>query len=172
VAIDLETAMVKLAELERRDGPARFRRQIYSFPATFGEYYLADEFGVQHAGTGSMRSHYRSRTDGREYDLQYVQMAYAIAHRTGNGTFIGKLAAAGAWTAWVDFCIIVGVVKRVGGNRNAMHGLQQFSHNGANYHGYNMGLAAADFDSMSAFVERGLPRFLATYNGHTFRTSA
>ena len=166
--IDLETAMAKLVELERRDGPERFVKRIYQFPMTFQEYYLHDEFGLEYGGGGDKLAHYRSRTDGRSYDLQYVQIAFSIVHQTNMGTVGGSLVAASVYTGWTDVCVIAEIIKGASGQETNWGGLSEFSQHGENYHGYNLGLAASTYETMADFVESGLMTFLTTYNGWTF----
>ena len=148
--IDLFEALAKLAELEERDGKQGFISHIYRFNRV-NEYYLHREFGPEYAGTGSQLSHYVNPWNGKQVDLQYVQVAYAIAQRAIGGPF-GRIIAAGHMIAWIDFATMGKVFQGEG-----LKGLDEFAYSGPNYHGWVLGMEASRHDSFGDWLTTYVP---------------
>ncbi len=143
--INLHQALLKLKELEQRDGTSGFIHHIFKWTVV-GEYYLDEEFGFEFKGGGDKGSHYPHPETDVEYDLQYVQMAYAIAKRAIGGP-LGRIVAAGYMIGWIDFCIAVTTLQ------GELGGMHEFSTAGPNYKGWCLGMEASHYSSFSEFVD-------------------
>lgn len=131
-------AVTQLAEESNLVGEDRFVSYIYRWTEV-EEYWLDN-------GHGPRRQDFWADDSGLDVDMNYTQVMYAMCKRHGN-----RYTAAAQYGTWAVCASIMDAVLGTDGTHNpAMQYLDYLPYT-ANHRGGQLGIAAANYPSFSAF---------------------